>query len=80
RHNRTLRAAIAARSNLPVAPVDEVGLDGDALEAQAFAVLAVRAADGLALSYASTTATDGAVTGGALHRAQVVGQVSGRNR
>lgn len=85
RHNRTLRAAIAARSNLPVAPVDEVGLDGDALEAQAFAVLAVRAADGLALSYASTTATGGAVTGGALHRAQVAGtrmagQVSDRNR
>ncbi|MEN2977967.1 anhydro-N-acetylmuramic acid kinase [Tistrella bauzanensis] len=69
RRNRAIAAAIAARSNLPVAPVDDAGLDGDALEAQAFAVLAVRAADGLPLSYPSTTAAAMPAPGGALHRA-----------
>ena len=33
---------LAARSNAPVEPVEAVGLDGDLLEAQAFAYLAVR--------------------------------------
>jgi anhydro-N-acetylmuramic acid kinase len=47
-----------------VAPVEEVGLDGDMLEAQAFAYLAVRVARGLPTSCASTTGVPAAVGGG----------------
>ena len=41
---------LAARSNAPVEPVEAVGLDGDMLEAQAFAYLAVRVLRGLPTS------------------------------
>ena len=47
RHNAALMAQVAQRTGLPVAPVETVGLNGDALEAQAFAYLAVRVARGL---------------------------------
>ena len=43
-------AMLAARSNAPVEPVEAVGLDGDMLEAQAFAYLAVRVLRGLPTS------------------------------
>ncbi len=46
-----LRAALA----VPVAPVETVGWDGDALEAQCFGFLAARVARGLPLSYPGTT-------------------------
>ena len=36
-------------------PLEALGFDGDATEAQAFAFLAVRAADGKPLSYPLTT-------------------------
>jgi hypothetical protein len=39
---------LAGGLDCPVAPVEEAGLDGDMLEAQAFAYLAVRVARGLA--------------------------------
>ncbi|TKA84045.1 anhydro-N-acetylmuramic acid kinase, partial [Sulfitobacter sp. 15WGC] len=39
----------------PVAAVEEIGLDGDMLEAQAFAYLAVRVARGLPTSCPGTT-------------------------
>ena len=39
----------------PVVPVEAVGWDGDALEAQAFAYLAVRSLRGLPLSFPTTT-------------------------
>ena len=51
----TLMAMLAARLGAPVAPVEAVGWDGDALEAQAFAYLAVRSVEGLPLSLPSTT-------------------------
>ena len=40
---------------MPVEPVDDVGWHGDALEAQAFAFLAVRSLRGLPLSFPGTT-------------------------
>ena len=43
-------AMLAARTNAPVEPVEAVGLDGDMLEAQAFAYLAVRVLRGLPTS------------------------------
>jgi len=48
----------------PVKPVEDVGLDGDMLEAQAFAYLAVRVARGLPLSSPQTTGVPVPVTGG----------------
>lgn len=55
-----LRAGLSA----PVDPVEAVGLDGDMLEAQAFAYLAVRAARGLPLSAPGTTGCAAPVNGG----------------
>ena len=45
------------------------GWDGDALEAQAFAYLAVRSLKGLPLSLPGTTGVKTPTTGGKLHRA-----------
>ena len=42
RHNPTLMSGLRRRIPCPVVPVEDVGLDGDMLEAQAFAFLAVR--------------------------------------
>ncbi|MEZ5690860.1 MAG: anhydro-N-acetylmuramic acid kinase [Rickettsiales bacterium] len=52
-----------------VYPVESLGWKGDALEAQAFAFLAVRSLKGLPLSLPTTTGAIRAVTGGTLHRA-----------
>jgi anhydro-N-acetylmuramic acid kinase len=68
RHNPTLMAGLARRLAAPVRPVEAVGWDGDALEAQAFAYLAVRAAKGLPLSLPSTTGVPRPMPGGRLHR------------
>ncbi len=69
RHNPALMEALAARLSAPVAPVEAVGWDGDALEAQAFAYLGLRALDGLPLSLPGTTGVARPATGGVLHRA-----------
>ena len=54
----------------PVAPVETAGWDGDALEAQAFAYLAVRSLKGRPLSLPGTTGVKAPTTGGRLHRAR----------
>jgi anhydro-N-acetylmuramic acid kinase len=69
RHNPTIMAALAQRLGAAVAPVEAVGWDGDALEAQAFAYLAVRSLRGLPLSLPTTTGVSRPLTGGKLHRA-----------
>ena len=68
RRNRTLMAMLAARSNAPVEPVEAVGLDGDMLEAQAFAYLAVRVLRGLPTSAPGTTGVRLPVSGGRISR------------
>jgi anhydro-N-acetylmuramic acid kinase len=69
RHNPVLMDELARRLGVPVEPVEAVGWDGDALEAQAFAYLAVRARAGLPLSLPSTTGVARPMTGGRLFRA-----------
>jgi anhydro-N-acetylmuramic acid kinase len=64
RLNRTVMAMLGARTNAPVAAVEAVGLDGDLLEAQAFAFLAVRVLRGLPTSAPSTTGARLPVSGG----------------
>lgn len=68
RHNRTLMAMIAEGMGCPVQPVEAAGLDGDMLEAQAFAYLAVRVARGMPTSCPSTTGVRMAVGGGQISR------------
>jgi anhydro-N-acetylmuramic acid kinase len=69
RHNAVLMAALAERLTAPVDAVEAVGWDGDALEAHAFAYLALRSLRGLPLTYPSTTGCAAPTTGGVLHRA-----------
>ena len=69
RHNPTLMKALSAVLNAPVATVEDVGWDGDALEAQAFAFLAVRAINGQPLSLPAITGAREATLGGCVHRA-----------
>ncbi len=66
RRNPVMMEMLAGRLDAPVEPVEAVGLDGDMLEAQAFAYLAVRALRGLPLSAPGTTGCDVPVTGGVL--------------
>lgn len=69
RHNPVLMRLLADEFAVPVDPVEAVGWDGDAIEAQAFAFLAVRSLRGLPLSLPSTTGVPAPTTGGVLHRA-----------
>src|SRR3954451_5827251 len=69
RRNPAIMAALERRLAVPVRPVEEVGWDGDALEAQAFAYLAVRSVIGLPLSLPTTTGAPPPVRGGRLHPA-----------
>lgn len=65
RKNPVLMEMLRVSLDCPVVPVEDVGLDGDMLEAQAFAYLAVRVAKGLTTSCPSTTGV-GALVGGGL--------------
>jgi anhydro-N-acetylmuramic acid kinase len=64
RHNPVIMAMLGTRLGAPVDPVEAVGWNGDALEAEAFAYLAVRALKGLPLSLPSTTGVKAPMTGG----------------
>ena len=64
RHNAAIMDQLARRLPVPVAPVEAEGLDGDMIEAQAFAHLAVRVRRGLATSAPGTTGVAAAVGGG----------------
>ncbi|WP_147104579.1 anhydro-N-acetylmuramic acid kinase [Tateyamaria sp. syn59] len=64
RHNPVLMKMLEVSLDCPVRPVEDVGLDGDMLEAQAFAYLAVRVARGLPTSCPGTTGVRAAVGGG----------------
>jgi len=69
RHNAALMAGLADALGVAVQPVETVGWDGDGLEAQAFAYLAVRSLRGLPLSLPETTGVPRPQTGGTLHPA-----------
>jgi anhydro-N-acetylmuramic acid kinase len=69
RHNPALIEALGRRLNVAVRPVEAVGWHGDALEAQAFAYLAVRSLEGLPLSLPSTTGVPQPCRGGHLFKA-----------
>lgn len=58
-----LQAALGAK----VAPVEELGLNGDAIEAEAFAYMAVRSLCGLPISFPKTTGVPQPMAGGKLN-------------
>ena len=68
RHNPTLMTELALRFDCPVYPVEVVGLNGDMLEAQAFAYLAVRVLAKLPTSAPGTTGVPAFVGGGQVSR------------
>jgi anhydro-N-acetylmuramic acid kinase len=67
RHNRTLMAMLRARLDAPVVAAEEAGWNGDAMEAEGFAYLGMRAKLGLPLSLPTTTGVPQPMTGGKLH-------------
>ena len=64
RHNPELMRRIAASVPSEVVDIDDLGLNGDMLEAQAFAHLAVRVARGMPTTCPGTTGVAAAVGGG----------------
>jgi anhydro-N-acetylmuramic acid kinase len=68
RRNAAMMEALASRMAAEVQPVEAMGFDGDMLEAQAFAYLAVRVARGLPTSAPGTTGVAAAVGGGKVSR------------
>ena len=64
RHNAAMMGALQRKIFVPVEPVEAVGWDGDALEAQCFAFLAVRTARSLPLSLPTTTGVSIPMRGG----------------
>lgn len=65
--NPTLLRAIAEETRGKVVKAENLGWDGDALEAQAFAFLAVRSLRGLPLTFPGTTGAPRPMTGGRLN-------------
>ena len=68
RYNLALMRELTSRLGTEVKPVEDVGWDGDAIEAQAFGYLALRSVKGLPLSLPSTTGVPSPTSGGVLHR------------
>lgn len=69
RKNPTLMDQLGRSLEGAVAPTEAAGIDGDAMEAQAFAYLAVRSIRGRPLSGPTTTGVAKPTTGGQLFRA-----------
>ena len=66
RHNPAIMAALRGALGVAVEPVEAVGWDGDALEAQCFGLLAARVAAGLPLSFPGTTGVPRPMPGGSI--------------
>ncbi len=66
RLNPVLMAMIESRTGVPAEAVEAVGWNGDALEAEAFAWMAVRSLAGLPISWPETTGVPAAMAGGVL--------------
>ncbi|WP_315759924.1 anhydro-N-acetylmuramic acid kinase [Sphingomonas sp. Y38-1Y] len=70
RRNPTMMAMIAERTGLSPEPTDALGWNGDALEAEGFAYMAVRSLKGLPISFPGTTGAPRPMAGGTPHRAR----------
>jgi anhydro-N-acetylmuramic acid kinase len=72
RKNPAIMTALAQRARVEVVPADDVGLRGDAVEAECFAYLAVRRLAGLPISFPMTTGVPEAISGGILAKHRVM--------
>lgn len=70
RRNPTLVRMLADRSGLVPEPAEALGLNGDAIEAEGFAYMAVRTLLGLPISFPGTTGAPRPMPGGVVHRAR----------
>jgi anhydro-N-acetylmuramic acid kinase len=68
RKNKTLMSMIAACVENAVVPSEAIGVNGDGVEAEAWAYLAVRSLKGLPITYPGTTGAPRPMTGGLLAR------------
>lgn len=66
RHNRTLASMLAWSVENAVVPAEAAGFDGDSVEAEAWAYLAVRSLRGLPITFPSTTGVQEPMSGGIL--------------
>ena len=64
RRNRMIMRMLAEQVHHAVVPAEAIGLDGDALEAEAWAYLAVRSIRGLPLTFPGTTGVEKPMSGG----------------
>ncbi|MBV8107317.1 MAG: anhydro-N-acetylmuramic acid kinase [Hyphomicrobiales bacterium] len=64
RRNLLLMGRLAERLGVRVEPVEAIGFDGDAIEAQCFAYLGLRSRQGAPLSFPTTTGVPKPMTGG----------------
>jgi anhydro-N-acetylmuramic acid kinase len=64
RRNPNLMRRLHERLRVRVEPVEAIGFDGDSIEAQCFAYLALRSRRGLPLSFPTTTGVPKPITGG----------------
>ena len=69
RHNAAIMAQLRARLSGRVVAAEAIGCDGDTIEAEAFAYMAVRSLAGLPLSFPGTTSVPSPQTGGVLAKA-----------
>lgn len=68
RHNSVIMEGLHRALGVPVRPVDSLGWNGDSVEAEGFAYLAVRSLLDKPLSLPSTTGVPRPMTGGVLHK------------
>ena len=64
--SRLILERLGAWPGFAVTPIETIGADGDALEAQAFAFMAVRSVRGLPISFPTTTGAPEPLCGGVL--------------
>lgn len=70
RHNPTMLRMIARYTGLEPEPAEALGWNGDAVEAEGFAYMAVRSLKGLPISFPGTTGVPQPMTGGVRHPAR----------
>jgi anhydro-N-acetylmuramic acid kinase len=73
RRNRTIMSGLAGLVQNAVVPAETVGLDGDAVEAEAWGYLAVRALRRLPITFPGTTGVPEPLTGGVVSKPHLSG-------
>jgi anhydro-N-acetylmuramic acid kinase len=68
RHNGLLMEQLTRHLDAPVLKAEDIGLNGDSVEAEAWAYLAVRSLKGLPITFPGTTGVAQPLTGGVLSR------------